>query len=272
MVSDRAATYSPWTFASGLAAHGPGPTVGGRDRSAEAAHRGTRGEQPAFARFLGDRLPRPAGTAAQTRHVRGSSRTGPRPRGSHRGRLRRGRAAAVVPAGPAARAGRPVLLALHADGAPARRGVGSGRGGRGAVGGVGHRGRDQRHHDGAGRSGRGLRRPDAVLPPRRQPRVEQPEVLRPGDRALRGTQHDARARRRAETADFRPGIGFDPGERQTIFDPFRRLNARSAYQGSGLGLSICRAIVERHGWTISVDAAPGAGARFEIAIPPCDVL
>ncbi len=68
------------------------------------------------------------------------------------------------------------------------------------------------------------------------------------------------------------GIGFDPGERQTIFDPFRRLHSRSVFAGSGLGLSICRTIAERHGWTIAVDAAPGAGARFDITIPSCDIL
>jgi len=64
------------------------------------------------------------------------------------------------------------------------------------------------------------------------------------------------------------GIGFDPTTGGAIFEPFRRLNPRAAYAGSGLGLAICKAIVERHGWTMTVDSAPGAGAAFEIRIPP----
>ncbi|BBE71773.1 sensor histidine kinase [Oharaeibacter diazotrophicus] len=64
------------------------------------------------------------------------------------------------------------------------------------------------------------------------------------------------------------GIGFEQTAGSAIFEPFRRLNPRSAYTGSGLGLSICKAIVERHGWRMAVESAPGAGAAFEIRFPP----
>lgn len=67
------------------------------------------------------------------------------------------------------------------------------------------------------------------------------------------------------------GIGFDLSEARAIFDPFRRLNSRAVFTGSGLGLSICRSIVERHGWSIDVESAPGAGASFAITIPASDV-
>lgn len=58
------------------------------------------------------------------------------------------------------------------------------------------------------------------------------------------------------------GIGLDPKFADQIFAPFQRLHSRVEYAGSGIGLAICRKIVERHGGTITVESQPGQGATF----------
>jgi PAS domain S-box-containing protein len=63
------------------------------------------------------------------------------------------------------------------------------------------------------------------------------------------------------------GIGFDPKYAERIFQPFERLHGRDVYGGTGIGLALCRRIVQRHGGTITADAAPGAGACFTIRLP-----
>lgn len=63
------------------------------------------------------------------------------------------------------------------------------------------------------------------------------------------------------------GVGFPPEAAGQIFLPFHRLNARSVYEGSGMGLAICRKIVERHGGAISAEGRPGEGATFTITLP-----
>jgi K+-sensing histidine kinase KdpD len=60
------------------------------------------------------------------------------------------------------------------------------------------------------------------------------------------------------------GPGIPPLETHRIFEPFRRGTGSSS---SGIGLAICKAIVEAHGGTIEAGAAPGGGARFTIALP-----
>lgn len=62
------------------------------------------------------------------------------------------------------------------------------------------------------------------------------------------------------------GIGFDLQYRDRIFSPFQRLNP-GKYEGTGIGLAICRRIVERHQGTIDVTSAPGAGTAFSIQLP-----
>jgi PAS domain S-box-containing protein len=62
------------------------------------------------------------------------------------------------------------------------------------------------------------------------------------------------------------GIGFDEKYARTIFEPFRRLHSQSQYPGTGIGLAICKSIADRHGWSLSIKAAPGAGASFFIAV------
>ena len=63
------------------------------------------------------------------------------------------------------------------------------------------------------------------------------------------------------------GIGFDERYLDRIFQVFQRLHSRSAYEGTGIGLAVCRKIAERHGGTISAKSAEGDGATFIVTLP-----
>lgn len=63
------------------------------------------------------------------------------------------------------------------------------------------------------------------------------------------------------------GIGIRPDYAEQIFQPFRRLHGRGQYEGSGVGLSICRKVVERHGGRIWLDPAVKRGACFRFSLP-----
>lgn len=63
------------------------------------------------------------------------------------------------------------------------------------------------------------------------------------------------------------GIGFEQEDAERIFHSFARLNARADYEGTGLGLSLCKKIVDRHQGFISAIGKPGMGAEFTILLP-----
>jgi hypothetical protein len=63
------------------------------------------------------------------------------------------------------------------------------------------------------------------------------------------------------------GIGFEPQYTERIFDTFVRLNPKDEYEGTGLGLALCKKIAQRHGGTIRAMATPGQGAVFTVTLP-----
>ncbi|MBX3461379.1 MAG: PAS domain S-box protein [Planctomycetes bacterium] len=63
------------------------------------------------------------------------------------------------------------------------------------------------------------------------------------------------------------GIGIEEKHLDQVFKPFKRLHGIGKYEGSGIGLSICRKIIERHGGAIEVASEPGVGSRFTVTLP-----
>jgi signal transduction histidine kinase len=63
------------------------------------------------------------------------------------------------------------------------------------------------------------------------------------------------------------GIGFEQEYADNIFKLFQRLHGRSEYSGTGIGLAICKKIVENHHGTITATSEPGKGSIFTILVP-----
>lgn len=84
------------------------------------------------------------------------------------------------------------------------------------------------------------------------PRIEI-EAQRQGDRCVFSVADD--------------GIGIDPAYRDQIFEVFNRLHSNDEYQGTGIGLALCRKIVDHHGGDIWVDSEPGDGTTFYFTLP-----
>jgi hypothetical protein len=63
------------------------------------------------------------------------------------------------------------------------------------------------------------------------------------------------------------GIGFDPKYAEDIFVVFKRLHSYHEFEGSGVGLSICKKIIEKHHGIISAESIPGTGSSFVIGLP-----
>ena len=63
------------------------------------------------------------------------------------------------------------------------------------------------------------------------------------------------------------GIGFDPKFAEDIFVVFKRLHSYHQIEGTGIGLSICKKIVELHRGEIRAESVPGKGSMFVISLP-----
>jgi light-regulated signal transduction histidine kinase (bacteriophytochrome) len=63
------------------------------------------------------------------------------------------------------------------------------------------------------------------------------------------------------------GIGFEQQYAERVFSLFQRLHGRDAYSGTGIGLALCRKIIERHGGTITAESSPNKGSVFIIYLP-----
>ncbi len=63
------------------------------------------------------------------------------------------------------------------------------------------------------------------------------------------------------------GIGFEEKYLEQIFAPFHRLHSRARFQGTGMGLAICKRIAERHGGAIAARSKPGEGSVFVVTLP-----
>lgn len=79
------------------------------------------------------------------------------------------------------------------------------------------------------------------------------------------TERVDRDRVRLSIAD--DGIGFDEAFATQIFEPFKRLHTPNVYEGSGIGLAICKTIADRYGWTLTARSRPGEGATFALTLP-----
>jgi two-component system sensor histidine kinase/response regulator len=63
------------------------------------------------------------------------------------------------------------------------------------------------------------------------------------------------------------GLGIDKANLERVFEVFKRCHSRARFDGTGVGLSICKKIVERHGGKISATSEPGTGSTLSFTLP-----
>ena len=96
---------------------------------------------------------------------------------------------------------------------------------------------------------------------------------KPGEApVIRITAEDSRAQDDCHLVIQDNGIGFDPKYAEKIFNIFQRLHGQGQYPGTGIGLAICRKVVERHGGRITAEGVEGQGAAFRVTLPLRRVL
>jgi two-component system sensor kinase FixL len=102
-------------------------------------------------------------------------------------------------------------------------------------------------------------------------RVEEPPRVKIEGRFVHGRQHriagHSSAEERCRIVVEDNGIGFEERHRERIFGVFQRLHPRDVFEGTGIGLALCRKIVERHGGQITAQSTPGRGSVFEVILP-----
>jgi light-regulated signal transduction histidine kinase (bacteriophytochrome) len=94
-----------------------------------------------------------------------------------------------------------------------------------------------------------------------------PPVIKISGKMVRSDNEDQERQEQVVVCVEDNGIGFEEKYLDRIFQPFQRLYSKDTYEGSGIGLAICRKIADRHGGEITAQSTPGMGSRFIITLP-----
>lgn len=95
-----------------------------------------------------------------------------------------------------------------------------------------------------------------------------PQLTIEADRLFAPDEHSAgQVREICQLSISDNGIGFDEKYLDRIFNVFQRLHGRQEYEGTGVGLAVCRRIAERHGGSITAHSRPGEGSTFIVSLP-----